>query len=265
MHPIERLRYVARADGTGPTLLTREAANALLGFSDDPAGLVTACRRLIDRHAGCGPLWWLAARALCAGDPVAEIHRAADELAADLTDSVLAAHLPEGATVLVVGWPEQAAHALERRGDVAVLAASVAGEGDALARALSRAGCDAEGIPDAGVGAAAAASDLVLLEATALGPGGFVAAAGSHAAAAVAAHHGVPVWVVVGAGRVLPARLWTALTDRLDAADDPWEADIEVVPLDLATVAVGPAGPAPAADAPRRADAPIAPELLKGV
>ena len=43
MHPIEHLRYVARAAGEGPALLAREAAGALATFNDDPAGLVTAC------------------------------------------------------------------------------------------------------------------------------------------------------------------------------------------------------------------------------
>ena len=30
----------------------------------DPPGLVTACRRILDRHPLSGPLWWLAARVL---------------------------------------------------------------------------------------------------------------------------------------------------------------------------------------------------------
>ena len=47
MHPIERLRYVARAAGEGPGLLAGEAAGALAAFADDPQGLVTACRRLV--------------------------------------------------------------------------------------------------------------------------------------------------------------------------------------------------------------------------
>ena len=45
-------------------------------------------------------------------------------------------------------------------------------------------------------------------------------AAGSHAAAAVAHHAGVPVWVVAGVGRVLPQRMWEALTQRLDEGED---------------------------------------------
>ena len=103
----------------------------------------------------------------------------------------------------------------------------------------------------------------VLVEASALGPDGFVAPAGSRAAAAVARHSGKDVWVVAGAGRVLPSRLWDALSARVEAMGEPWELEEEIVPLDLATHVAGPAGVGPAAEAPKRADCPIAPELLR--
>jgi hypothetical protein len=272
MHPIERLRYVARAEGAGPSLLGRESAGALASFADDPAALVTACRRLVERHTSAGTVWWLAARVLAANDPAGEAWRAAEELEDDPTAQVLAAALPDDATVLTVGWPEQAGDALRRRADVETLVVDAGGEGGAFARRLRNAGVDAVDVPDAGVGAAVAESALVVVEASALGPDGFLAPTGSHAAAAVARHAGVPVWVVVGVGRVLPGRLWEALVQRLDgdgagAGDDaePWDRLDEVVPLDLADIAYGPLGPSPAADAPKRADCPVAPELLKPV
>ena len=56
MHPIERLRYVARADGAGPSLLAQEAARGLAGFGADPAALVTACR--LSSTWGPMPPWW---------------------------------------------------------------------------------------------------------------------------------------------------------------------------------------------------------------
>src|SRR5687768_16760346 len=103
MHPIERLRHVARADGARPSLLVQEAASALASFGSDPAGMVTACRRLVDRHPAVGPMWWLAARVLCADDPVAEAFRAAGEVEADPTPRVLAARVPMEGAVAVVG------------------------------------------------------------------------------------------------------------------------------------------------------------------
>src|SRR5437763_9482865 len=112
---------VARAAGEGPALVAQEAAGALVAFGDDPAGLVTACRRLVDRQPTSGPMWWLAARVLCAGDPTAEAWRAADFLHRDPTPTVLTATIPDDAVVCVVGWPSQTATALARRGDVAAL------------------------------------------------------------------------------------------------------------------------------------------------
>ena len=255
MHPIERLRYVARARGAPPSELGWEAARALMSVTiDDPVALVTGCRRLVDRHPTVGAIWWLAARVLVASDPMAEARAAADELDSDDTARHLAAALPEDATVTVVGWAEQAADALRRRGDLDVLLVESGHLGWED---------DVTYVPPAGLGAAVGASDLVLLEASALGPDGFVAPAGSRAAAAVAGHAGTDVWVVAGAGRVLPGRLWEALTARVEAMGEPWETPEEVVPLDLATHVAGPAGIGPAAEAPERADCPIAPELLR--
>lgn len=264
MHPIERLRHVARERGAGASLLGREAAAALAGFSADPPALVTACRRLVDRHPAVGPIWWTAARVLAAADPAGEARRCAAQIDGDPTTGVLAAELPDGATVLVIGWPEQTADALTRRADLDVLVADGGGsDGNYLARRLARDGSEVAAVADAGIGSAAAAADIVVIEATAAGPGGLVAASGSLAAAAVAHHLGVPVWAVVGEGRVLPGRLWAALEARLDDDADPWESAYEIVPVSLVAVAVGPAGRAAPDTVERRADCPVAPELLR--
>ena len=96
MHPIERLRFVARATGADTDLLARETAGALAGFADDPAGLVMACRRIVARHPLSGPLWWLCSRVL--------------------VDAV-----PDGARLLTVGWSGPLKASLGRRGDLTVL------------------------------------------------------------------------------------------------------------------------------------------------
>ncbi|MGH8997806.1 MAG: hypothetical protein ACRDY7_00255, partial [Acidimicrobiia bacterium] len=75
MHPIERLRWVARTPQGDPALIVCEAAEALASFGGDAAGLVVACRRLIERRPGCALLWTLSARMLCAFDPVDEAWR----------------------------------------------------------------------------------------------------------------------------------------------------------------------------------------------
>lgn len=265
MHPIERLRYVARADGAGVGDLVEAAARALAGLEDDQPGLVTGCRQMVDRHPTIGPLWWLTSRMLCAGDSRKEAWEVVEALDADRTPRELADALPEDAIVLVLGWPELTARALHQRGDLRPRIVDALGEGAALADALLEVGVAATDVPETGVGAAAGDVDVVLLEALSVGPGGAVAVAGSRAAAAVAHHSGRQVWVVAGEGRLLPARLWDALLSRLDAQGDPWDAAEEVVPLDLVDAVVGPYGRLGVEDALLQTDCPIAPELFKGV
>jgi hypothetical protein len=265
MHPIEHLRYVARATGADPAGLTREAAFALADMAArEPAGLVPACRRLIDRHVASGPVWWLSARMLGAEDPESAAVEAVEELDSDPTDRILAAELPDSATVLVLGWPDVCSAALRSRGDIEVLVVDAEGEGGPLVRRLREAGAEAALVPEAGVGPAAAVADVVLLEALAAGPGGILAASGSLAAAAVASHSAIPVWAVAGVGRVLPARLWDALTERLDAsADEPWDRACALVPADLVDRVVGPGGAVDPAVGLSAATCPPAPELFR--
>lgn len=286
VHPIERLRSVARAEGAGPSLLVREAAEALVGLDPhslsvsftgpavmepgrvppDPRAFVIALRRLVDRHPRVGPMWWLAARVMAAADPGTEARRACDALEMDSTPKVLGSALPDDTTVVVVGWPEQVSQTLRRRGDLEVLVVDCLGEGFELARHLRSSGMEADLVPDAGLGMAVCEADLVVLEATALGPHGFLAAAGSRAAAAVAHYAGIPVWLAAGVGRVLPARLWEALLARLDqASDEPWHCSEEVVPLALIDHVARPEGVLAADDAPGRGDCPAVAELLRPI
>lgn len=264
MHPIERLRYVARASGADQAMLVRETAAALGAFADDPPGLVAACRRIIDRHPTSGPLWWLCSRVLTAPDGVrAEAWHAVDEIESDATARELAAALPEDGTACVVGWPEVAGEALPHRGDVEVLAVDALGEGSGLVRRLGLAEIDAVDVPTSGLGAAVASSDVLLLEAVAMGPTGFVGVSGSLAAATVARHADVPVWVVAGVGRLLPGRVWDAVRGRQETRmADPWDLDEEVVSLTLVDAVSGPLGLQLPAAALLRTDCPVAPELF---
>jgi hypothetical protein len=261
VHPIERLRYVARASGADQGPLVREAAQALGHFRNDPQGMVTACRSVLGRQPASGALWWLCSRALCAEDPMAEAWQVSEELDRDPTARELAHALPDAATICVLGWPEVVGDALVRRGDAEVLVVDTHAEGSGLVRRLLHADTEAIDVPLPGLGAAVAASQLLLLEASVVGPEGFVGVAGSHAAAAVAHHADVPVWLVAGVGRLVPRRVWESLVRRLDRAE-PWESDDDVTPLDLVDRIAGPKGPLPVADALRRIDCPIVPELL---
>jgi hypothetical protein len=269
VHPIERLRYVARAgSGAGSdAALAQEAARALAGLGDDHAGLVTACRRILDRHPAVGPLWWLAARVLTSAEPRREARAVAADLDDDPTASLLAPLLPDDATVCVVGWPGQAGAALVRRPDVELLVVDVEDELAWRSGGHEREVGRVEIVPGRGLGAAVAASDLVLLEASAAGPGGVVAPAGSLAAAAVTRVSELPVWAVAGTGRVLAPRMWEALVGRVEASGRaaPWDRPAEVVPAGLVELLAGPRGVMTLADAVAASDCPVAPELLRSL
>lgn len=262
MHPIERLRHVARAEASGADVI-EAAARALSGLDGDHAALVTGCRRMVARHPTAGPMWWLTSRMLCAEDPRREAQDALGALDADRTPRAVADALDPDAVIVVLGWPALAAGALHRRGDVRVLAVDAGGEGAALADVLADAGLDARVVPTSGLGAAVAAADGVVLEALAAGPSGLVSVAGGRAAAAVARHAAKKVWAVAGEGRVVPPRLWETVLAAMEARGDAWCCAEEVVPLDLVDAVVGPRGMATPTEALNRSDCPVAAELLK--
>lgn len=263
MHPIERLRYVARASGAEQSALVRETANSLSTFRDEPAGMVMACRRMLARHLTSGPLWWLTSRVCRAVDPVQEAYRSADLFEADRTARELALALPEDATVCVLGWPELAAHALPPRGDLEILVVDVAHEASGLVRRLQRADVDAVEVPLSGLGAAAASSHVLLIEVQVMGPDALIAVAGSRAAAATTRHAGGEVWAVAGMGRIVPRPVWDVIAERHGQGDEPWELDDEVVPLELISAVLGPRGLEDVETALANGDTPVAPELFK--
>lgn len=265
MHPIEHLRYVARATGADPGVVAREAADALVQMARmQPAGLVPACRRLIDRHVASGPVWWLAARMLRDEDPVRAGRASAAELDSDPTANHLADALPESATAVVIGWPDVAADALRLRGDVELLVIDWASEGDQFARRLQDRGSEVALVPESGAGAAAMVADLVLVEAFVGGPAGVLAAPGSLAAAAVASHRRIPVWTVAGVGRILPGQLWDAVVARLDDSGlEPWDRTVEVVQAELIAQIVGPEGLVDTGVGLAATTCPAAPELFR--
>lgn len=285
MHPIERLRYVARSAGTDPTVLAVEAAYALSDVARvEPAGLVPACRRLVQRHPTCGPIWWLCARVLTATDLHQAALLAAEELEADLTDRHVADVLSDDTTVVVVGWPDLVAPALYRRGDVEALVVDAGGrlplsssrrrdddvfggdQAEALVERLNDAGSRAQLVPGPGLASAVLNSAAVLVEAQAAGVGGLLATPGSHAGAAVATAAGITVLGVCGVGRVLPGPLWEAMLARLDQAGiEPWHRSAEVVPAGLISQVVTPSGLQDPPVALADATCPPAPELLRQV
>lgn len=242
MHPIERLRYVARASGGDQRLLVRETAGALCGLRREPAGLVVACRRIVERHPTSGPLWWLCASLLTAADPFGVAGMLASDVENDPTPDHLFELLPDDATVCVAGWPDLIGDAVMRRGDIRVLAVRADDEGAAFVRRLQRADIAADVVPAHGLAAAVAAADLVLVEALACGASEVLATTTSRAIASVGWCSEVPTWLVAGHGRRLPEALFTAMATRVADVGPPWEAAAETMPSSLFTAVVGPLG-----------------------
>jgi len=263
VHPIERLRYVARARGADAESLVRETAGALRGLGIDPSGLVVACRRIVERHPTCGPLWWLCARIVTSADPLAAARAAVVEIEADGTADVLAAELPDGATVATVGWPAVGGRAISRRGDLRVLAIDSGGQATPFVQRLERCEVECELVPAEAAAAAVAAADLALVEVEAVDATRVVATLGSAVLAAVAGVAGTPVWAVAGVGRRLPGPMVDVIAAYVDR-QDYWSRDAEALPLRLVAEVVGPGGRLPASSATAvRAECELAPELLR--
>lgn len=289
MHPIERLRFVARASGQGSGLV-REAATALAAFADDPAGRVIACRRIVERHPTDGRMWSLCARVLLASDAGAEAHAVVAELDADRTSEQLGRALPEGATIAAFGSAGVLWAALDGRADVQILLLTDPAVdapptrpgfeafddlfGGRIGRLSALTGGYDEELPDGEEGrlvdvslrslaAVVQAADLVLLQTSAGSAAGFVAPTGSLGVASVARQFQKPVWVAAEAGTMLPGRLWERIVAGSEELGTRWDRPAEVVPMGLVERVVGPRGAVSVEEAARRSDCPLAPELLR--
>lgn len=260
MQPFERLRALARWGDDDEGALVSEAAECLTGFDGDPAGLVVSCRRLLAHHPASGALWWLCARVLCAPDANEAAWEAWQLLRDDGTAARLAALLPfpHDEPVAVLGWPEITAAAFAERPDLDAITVPRRDHGGArgtlpgLRRAEPPARVVAERV------LVAARPSYLLVESSAVSPDGAVVPRGAGDVIASAGSAGAKIWLVAGAGRVLPPRLFAAVLAALGAGDI-----FEVVGLEAVARVAGPTG----LDAPdrltRRIDCPVAPELLR--
>ncbi len=266
MHPIEHLRYVARAQGADPAALVEETAQALGSLYLDPAGLVVACRRIVERHPFTGPLWWLCAGVTTSAEPFEVVWELADRVRADRTGAELADALADDATVATIGAPDAIGDGLVRRGDVRVVALDAGHTASRFVRRLDRHDVDVVPVDAGAAGAVARSVDLVLVEALAVDAVRAIVPIGASTLAAAAAAWGTPVWLVAGTGRRLPSAMIDAMAERVEALsadNDPWDLDVEVLPNALLTDVVGPGGRVPIGPSALVAECPMAPELLR--
>ena len=231
MHPIERLRAVARARGVEQSLLATEAAAVLGSLAFDPMGLLTSCRRLIDRHPSAGALWWACARLLAADDARAEARTIALELDDDPSAIDLGMELPEGARVAVIpdaaGGSELAYDLAGMRDDLDVVEAEHpaalwsydasapsddAASDHAASDHAAHDACDAD-VPASSFEGSTPPRVLVV-ETGAAGPDRLLTVAGTGDAVRTACEEGVALWLVLGVGRRLPGPIFDSLVAR---------------------------------------------------
>jgi hypothetical protein len=259
MQPFERLRAIARHGGDD-RLLVAEAADCLGEFDDDPAALVVTCRRLLQHHPERAPLWWLCARVLAAPEPSEAAWDAEALMRADATADRLAALLPFPADhpIAVLGWPEISGAALAIRPDLEALAVRDNHGDDRWRVRLARS--DASARPVDVTEVVALEPSHVLVEVAGAGPTQVLVADGTAALLADLARPSLVVWLVAGVGRVLPARMFEAMTRRLG---DPENHGLELLDVQIADRIAGPTGLVRPEQLIRRVDSPVAPELLR--
>jgi hypothetical protein len=252
---MERLRHVARSGGGDPAIIVAETVDALTRLCPAPSELVPLCRNLVERNPTCGPLWWLCAHLLATPESLPDAWRLAEEVERDATRVRLAECLPDGATVMTVGYPVMTALALRRCGNVTVLAVLAGDEGGRFVRAMDRAGVEVEPVASEAMLAACGRADLVLLEAEACSTDQVVASLGSGLAAVAASAAGVPVWLVAGRGRRLPAAYVEVISCELDS-------QFERFSTSLVSKVAGPEGVVAMFRDALAAECPAVPELL---
>jgi hypothetical protein len=258
VHPIEWLRLLAESPPGDERGFAVEAASALgaLASFDSAAGgrgrlpggsgagtLVVACRRLLAAHPACGRLWWAASRILLADDAAEESRLVVAELSDRRADERLAAALSD---------------ALGGRAPARVY-------GTTGARAAVRA---ALGPPHA-----LPRGRAVLVVASAAGPSGVLAPAGTGPALRRARGGKGSVVAVLGRGVLLPGRLYDAAARLAGASGGPGEParprgravaavaveHVDAALLDAVAGEEGAVGPDWLASAPSR---PVADELV---
>ena len=259
MQPFERLRRIARHAGDDRTLVA-ESADCLADFDADPAGLEVTCRRLLQHHPDCAPLWWLCARVLAAPDPSDAAWEAERLVRDDRTPGRLAALLPfpHERPIAVLGWPELAGEALESRPDLDVLAVRRPDRDESWHRRLARS--DASARPVDAIEGSALEPSHVLVEIEAASPTRALVLDGTITLLDQLTKPTTLVWLVAGVGRVLPARLFDAMYARLEPPEDH---GLELVDVQVADRIAGPTGLERPEHLSRRVDAPVAPELLR--
>lgn len=245
MHPIEHLRYLARAGYADAPELVSETASALRHLGANPANLLLTCRRIVEKHPTCGPLWWLCAELLTALEPRDTLRRCVDAVREDSTPARLSGHLatrfPDGGTVVVNGWSWEIAVALVQSFGFEVCVVDGDNGADHMVRVLERNEVITHLVDPQRAAAAVGESCAVVVSTAFAAPDGLWSPIGSAQLASTAYCAGIDVIATTPVGTRLP-KVFTDAMVRLvddDTRGEPWHRDIEMIPLGLVTTVVG--------------------------
>ena len=236
---------------------------ALADFVGDDAGMLIACRRILDRQPASGPLVWLCAHALGAPDQRRALWESVDGLEADQTEAALAFTLPDDPVVATVGWTDALASLARKRGDASFVVVDPDGNAEYQLDRVIENGHNVTIVdPEATAQAMFEATHLIV-DMHALGPDAGLAPMGSFAAASVARHLETPVWGVASLGVALGDKMYQGLTKRWNAAtsEPRYLRHLEEVPTSLLDQVVTTAGAVSCAQAISNGGCPIVPEL----
>ena len=248
MHPIEHLRYLARAGYADAPELVAETASALRGLGLDHANLVLTCRRIVERHPTCGPLWWLCAELLTALEPRDTLRRCVDGVRGDSTPAHLAEHFatqwPDGGMVAVNGWSWEIALALVSSFGFEVCVIDGDNGADHMVRVLDRNEVVTHLVEPQRAAAAVGECDVVVVSGSFVGPDVLWAPVGSAQLASVAYCAGRDVVATTPIGTRLPRVFVEAIVQMVDddTRGEAWYRDVEAIPLGLVTTVVGSSG-----------------------
>ena len=248
MHPIEHLRYLARAGYADAPELVAETASALRYLGADPVNLLLTCRRIVEKHPTCGPLWWLCAELLTALEPRDSLRRCVDSVQGDSTPAHLATHLatkfPDGGMVVVNGWSWEIAVGLAQSFGFEVCVVDGDNGADHMVRVLERNDLTVHLVDPQRAAAAVGECNAVVVSSVFSGEFTVWAPVGSHQLASVAYCAGIEVVATTPVGTRLPKAFVDAIVGLIDdhTRGEAWHRDVEAVPLGLLTTLVGPSG-----------------------
>ncbi len=213
MHPIERLRFVARSGEIDPTELAVEAAYALADLANDRRVLVQSCRRLLEFHPTCAPLLWVCAKALTANDLRGTLFEGISALEGDEATEELFA-LPASGSVVVAEASRSILRALCDRPDLAMRLVGSPHHVRRGMRYLTEGLLPAQGFALNEVDSALLGDPLIVIEPLAVGNGEYLLSAEGAAIYDAACERSLPVNLLLEVGRHLPDELFAALCAR---------------------------------------------------